>query len=215
MCSQLCGIEKYSVIVGAILVVMQIEHMSDKLILIAIIILVGVPLQLNGCVPPFAAIQLAAMKQSEEYANQQFDIAESYRLESDFEKAYQHYRYAAFEGHQEAAMWLGKYYYNGIGTDKDYTKARRVFEMIVQRDEVDKEEESYLYLSEIDFYGKDRPSAIVQGYKWMLIGTRNSPVKRSKLKAELAPNMRAADIAKGTQFAKNWLQWRGRDTSGI
>lgn len=170
---------------------------------------------LGGCVPPAAVVQLSAMKQSEEYAVQQFQIAENYRYEENFEKAYQHYRYAAYKGHQEATRWLGKYYYNGIGTDKNYQSARRIFEMLVQRDKEDQEKEAYLYLYEIYFYGKGQPATVIQGYKWMLIGTRNRPDKRRQLEAELHAKIQPQHIQTAIKYARNWLTWRKRDVSGI
>ena len=170
---------------------------------------------MGGCVPPTALVQLTAMNQSDEYAVQQYKLAENYRLEENFEKAYRHYRYAAYEGHQEAARWLGKYYYAGIGTKKNYRSARRIFEMLVQRDDADLEQEAYLYLCEIDFYGKGRPTTVIQGYKWMLIGTRKNPAKRKQLEEELRADIESRQIKTATKFAKSWLQWRNRDTSGI
>lgn len=172
-------------------------------------------LYLGGCVPPAAFVQMSAMKQSEEYAIKQFQIAESYRIEENFEQAYRHYRYAAYEGHQEAARWLGKYYYEGIGTKKNYYSARRIFEMIVLRDEADEEQEAYLYLCEIDFYGKGRPATVVQGYKWMLIATRDDPDMRKQLHAELQPDIKQRHIETAVRYAKSWLRWRNRDVSGI
>ena len=160
-------------------------------------------------------MQVSAIKQSEEYAIQQFQVAEGYRLEENFEEAYRHYRYAAYEGHQEAARWLGKYYYAGIGTNKNYHNARRIFEMIVQRDDEDLEQEAYLYLCEIDFYGKGRPAAVIQGYKWMLIGTRKNPEKRKQLEKELQANIELRQIESASKYAKSWLRWRNRDVSGI
>ena len=172
-------------------------------------------LQLHGCVDPFTSITMSAMKPDPVFAAQQFEIAEQYRQESNFPLAYKHYRYAAYKGHQEAAKWLGTFYYKGLGTDKDYYRARRVFEFLVQRDETDREREAYLYLYEIDFYGKGRPAAVVQGYKWMLIATRDDPDMRKQLQAELQPNMKQQHIETATKYAKSWLQWRGRDISGI
>ncbi len=189
---------------------MRVDY-KHKVIVVALAHL----LCLGGCVPPAAIVQMSAMKQSEEYAVQQFQIAESYRLEEKFEKAYQYYRYAAYEGHQEAARWLGKYYYAGIGTKKNYHSARRIFEMIVQRDDADQEQEAYLYLCEIDFYGKGRPAAVIQGYKWMLIGTRKNPAKRKQLEEELQANMKLQHIKSASRYAKSWLRWRNRDVSGI
>ena len=172
-------------------------------------------LQLHGCVDPFTSITISAMKPEPVYAAQQFEIAEQYRQESNFTKAYKHYRYAAYKGHQEAARWLGIFYYKGLGTDKDYHRARRVFEFLVQRDETDQEREAYLYLCEIDFYGKGRPAAVAQGYKWMLIATRDDPAMRKQLQDELQPSMKQRHIETGIKYAKSWLQWRGRDISGI
>ena len=172
-------------------------------------------LQQYGCVDPITSITLSAMKPDPEYAAEQFEIAEQHRHESNYPKAYQHYRYAAYKGHQDAARWLGVLYYNGLGTQKDYWRARRVFEMLVQRDESDQEREAYLYLYEIDFYGKGRPATVVQGYKWMLIATRDDPVLRKQLQAELQPKIKQRQIEKATRYAKSWLQWRDRDASGI
>ena len=172
-------------------------------------------LQLHGCVDPLTSITMSAMKPEPEFAAQQFEIAEQYRQESNFAKAYKHYRYAAYKGHQEAVKWLGIFYYKGIGTDKDYYRARRVFEFLVQRDESDREREAYLYLYEIDFYGKGRPATVVQGYKWMLIATRDDPAMRKQLQAELQPKMKPRHIETAIKYAKSWLQWRDRDISGI
>ncbi len=170
---------------------------------------------LSGCAAIPGAVSLASMEFAEDDSQQNFNAAENYRLQYNYEKAFQHYRYSAFGGNQEAALWLAKYYYAGIGTEQNYYTARRVFEMIVWKDKQDQTDEAYLYLAHIDFYGQGRPRAVVQGYKWMLIGTRNDPITRDEFKAKMEPEMSDRHVAKATVFAKKWLQWRNRDISEI
>ena len=171
----------------------------------------------SGCLATatHGAMSLTSMKIAKGDAQQNFYAAEDYRIQFNFEKAFQHYRYSAFGGNQESAMWVAIYYFDGIGTKQNYSKSRRLFEMIAWQDEQDQNDRTYLYLADIDFYGLGRPRAVIQGYKWMLIGTRNDPFKRNELKAKMEPEMSAQQIAKATQFAKKWLQWRDRDISGI
>ena len=168
-----------------------------------------------GCAATPGIASVVSMRYAKDDAQLNFNAAEEYRLQFDYENAFRHYRYSAFGGNQEAALWLAKYYFDGIGTRQDYATARRVFEMIAWRDEHDQVNEAYLYLADIDFYGKGRPPAVIQGYKWMLIGTRDDPVKRAELKAEMETEMNDRQITKANKFAKKWLQWRKRDTAGL
>ena len=186
-----------------------VEMVSSRLPVILLM------LSLAGCAAAPSAISLVSMNSAQDEAKQNFYAAEDYRLQCNFEKAYQHYRYAAFGGSQEAALWLGKFYYDGIGTQRNYSKSRRVFEMIAWQDDQDQVNEAYLYLADIDFYGKGRPRAVIQGYKWMLIGTRDDPFKRAELKTKMEAEMNDRHIKKANEFAKKWLQWRKRDIAGL
>ena len=87
--------------------------------------------------------------------------------------------------------------------------------MLAWQDKNDERSEPYLYLADIDFYGQGKPRTIVQGYKWMLIGTRNDPLQRAQLAAQMEPEMTEHQIIKAKRMAKKWLQWRNRDVSGI
>ena len=171
----------------------------------------------SGCfaTATHGVVSLTSMKFAHDDATLNFYAAEDHRLQFNFEKAFQHYRYSAFGGNQEAAMWVAVYYFDGIGTQQNYTKSRRLFEMIAWQDKQDQNDRTYLYLAEIDYYGLGKPRAVIQGYKWMLIGTRNDPFKRSELKEQMASEMTPEQIAKATKFAKSWLDWRDRDSSGI
>ncbi len=185
---------------------------KNKLTTIIILVIVWL---LNSCAAAPGLIQLAASESSKEDAEKNFLMAEEYRLQSNDEMAFQYYRYSAFGGHQQAALRLGKYYYQGIGTPQDFFAARRIFEMIAWQDKLDKADEAYLYLAEIDFYGRGRPRTEIQGYKWMLIGTRRDSTKRLEMKKRMDPEMSQREISKAVEIAEKWLIWRDRDISGI
>lgn len=181
------------------------------------LLIIAVAILCSGCFAQatHSAMSLTSMKFARDDAQQNFYAAEEYRSQFDYENAFKHYRYSALGGNQEAAMWVAIYYFDGIGTERDYPRSRRVFEMIAWQDKQDQNDRAYLYLADMDFYGLGRPRMVIQGYKWMLIGTRNDPFKRSELKAKMEPEMSERQIVKATRFAKKWLEWRKRDSSGI
>lgn len=159
----------------------------------------------TGC----ADIILArAVYETHRDADLNFKKAEQYREDNNLEQAIRHYRFAANGGHALAAYTLGTYYLHGIGTEPNIILARRYF---VQTVRIEDHTNAYLQLADIDFHGKGRPRAVIQGYKWMLIATRDDNKLRKQYQQTMDAEMTPAYITKAHSYAQKWLKAHKRN----
>lgn len=136
------------------------------------------------------------------------------KLEDDGfpDQAFSLYRRAANGRHALAAYVVGSYYAEGFSGPQDYTMARRYLDVATFEQDI---HEAYLYMADIDFNGKENPKLMVQGYKWMLIATRDNSLLRDEMRAEMEPKMTTKQILLAQKHALAWLTARKRSVKGI
>lgn len=170
-------------------------------------------LLLQGCGLNPLAVMPAAMLETKREAENNYIKAKALEDEGKPEQAYWLYRRAANGRHGLASYVVGTYYAEGYHHVKqDFQTARRYFDVAVFESDLS---DAYIYLAEIDFYGKGKPRAVVQGYKWMLIGTREDPLLRHEMRAEMDTEISAKQQSIAEKHAVKWLQAKKRSTSGV
>lgn len=128
------------------------------------------------------------------------------------DKAFPLYRRAANGRHALAAYVIGSFYAEGYRVPQNFTKARRYLEVACYEQDI---HEAYLYLADIDFNGKGNPKLPVQGYKWMLIATRDNSPLRDEMRIEMDPQMTEKQIILAQKHATVWLTARKRSVVGV
>ena len=167
---------------------------------------------LHGCGANPFAIMPAAMLETNREAENNYIKAKELEDQGKPEEAYWLYRRAANGRHPIASYVMGTYLAEGYYTRQDYVGARRYFDIAAfEADLMD----AYIYLAEIDFYGKGKPRAVVQGYKWMLIGTREDPLLRREMRDEMDAEMTEKQLVTAEKYAMAWLEARERSTVGV
>lgn len=167
---------------------------------------------LTGCVMSPVAIMPMAIMDTNKNAASNYEKAKKLEDEGFPEQAFPLYRRAANGRHALAAYVVGSYYAEGFTVPQNYRAARRYLDVAVYEQDI---YEAYLYLADIDFNGKGHPQLKVQGYKWMLIATRDNSILRDEMRAEMEPQMTAEQINLGNKHALAWLAARKRSIKGI
>jgi TPR repeat protein len=167
---------------------------------------------LTGCAINPVSIMPIAIMETNKNAASHYEKAKKLEDEGFPEQAFTLYQRAANGRHALAAYVVGSYYAEGFIVPQNYTAARRYLDVAVYEQDI---HEAYLYLADIDFNGKGNPQMRVQGYKWMLIATRDHSILRDEMRADMEPQMTAEQINLGYKHALAWLTARKRSIKGI
>lgn len=167
---------------------------------------------LTGCAINPVAIMPMAITETNRNATSNYEKAKKLEDDGFPEQAFPLYRRAANGRHALAAYIVGSYYAEGFTVPQNYTTARRYLDVATYEQDI---HEAYLYLADIDFNGKGNPQRKVQGYKWMLIATRDNSILRDEMRAEMEQQMTPEQINLGQKHALAWLTARKRSIKGI
>jgi hypothetical protein len=161
---------------------------------------------------PFTSILISGMAETKREAGNNYLLAKQMQDEGRPQEAFWKYRLSANGGHPMAAYVMGTYYVEGIHAPRSYDVARHYFYIAAYKADL---REAYLYLADIDFYGRGRPRATDLGYKWMLIGTRDNSLLRAKMRTEMDPEMTSGGRAHAQKHALAWMRARNLDPAGV
>ncbi len=166
-----------------------------------------------GCATdPFTSILFSAAVETKREADNNYLLAKQIQDDGRPQEAFWKYRLSANGGHPMAAYVMGTYYVEGLYTPRNYDVAHHYFYIAAYKADL---RDAYIYLADIDFYGRGRPRATDLGYKWMLIGTRDNSLLRAKLRTAMDPEMTSDGRAHAQKHALGWMRARNLDPAGI
>ena len=104
------------------------------------------------------------------------------------------YHLAAEQGHVDAWFWLGRMYFEGVGTPQDYLEALRWFQLGAEQGH----KPAQAALGNMYFDVKGVPQDLIQAHTWFnLAGEREA-------RNTVAEQMTPAEILEAQKLAREW-----------
>jgi len=134
-------------------------------------------------------------------ASDSFQIAERLRQSGKFSEALPHYTAAAKEQSPEGTFWLATFYYEGLGTKKDVTRARPLFIQAAEKGVVG----AYVVLANIYALGQGVPVDLIEAHKWISLSWQGDISKSPGWQQSLESRMTPEQIAEAKRRAHDWF----------